>query len=148
MPAALLPWRDRWYGIALAAALPAVFLLAWLTPLSLTLRWPGVMPVLLAVVVLPVLEEIVFRLGVQATLAARLRGRIGALTLANVFTAICFAAAHLWQHPPAWALATFVPALVFGALWERHGRLLSPISVHGFYNATYLCLLGGPTGVS
>nr|WP_247740029.1 JDVT-CTERM system glutamic-type intramembrane protease [Endozoicomonas sp. G2_2] len=102
----------------------------------------------MAVGVLPLLEEIVFRLGVHDALATRLPGRVGALTRANLLTAACFALAHLLQHPPGWALATFVPALVYGALWERHRRLFVPVSVHAFYNLAYLCLLGAPPGVS
>ena len=142
------PWRDRGYGLALAAALPAVALLAACTSLSLTLRWPGTPVLVMAVGVLPLLEEIVFRLGVHDALATRLPERVGALSRANLLTAACFALAHLLQHPPGWALATFVPALVFGALWERHRRLFVPVSVHAFYNLAYLCLLGAPTGVS
>lgn len=138
-------WRDGWYVAALLAAFPAIAGLAWLTPLVFTLRWPGAVSFIMAVGVLPLLEEIVFRLGLHDALAARLRARFGALTLANVATAACFALAHVWAHPPAWALATFVPALVFGALWERHGRLYVPVSVHAFYNAAHLCLLAaGP----
>lgn len=137
-------WRDRWVVIALLAAFPAVAGLAWVTPLALTLRWPGAVTFVMAVGLLPVIEEIVFRLGLHDALAARLHRRIGVFTLANVATAACFALAHLLRHPPAWALATFVPGVVFGALWERHGRLIVPVTVHAFYNAVYVCLLAAP----
>jgi hypothetical protein len=148
MTLAASPWRDPWYGFALFAALPAVVVLATLTPLALTLRWPGMGALVMMACVLPLLEEIVFRIGLHDALSARLSARLGHLTFANGLTAGCFALAHLLHHPPAWALATGLPALVFGALWERHGRLFVPISVHAAYNAAYLCLLGAPAAVS
>lgn len=136
------PWRDPVYALALAAVLPGVGLIAAFTPAALVLRWPGATVFGLSVLVMPLLEEIVFRLGVHDALAARLPARLRVLTMANGGTAALFALAHLWSHPPGWALATAAPALVFGLVWERHRRLFVPVSVHALYNAAYLCLLG------
>lgn len=97
---------------------------------------------LMMVVVWPVIEEIVFRAGVQESLAQWSSSRLGLFTLANIVTATLFCLLHLWRHPPAWALATFFPALVFGLFYERHRTLLAPIGLHALYNLAYLVLLG------
>ena len=130
------------YAAALVAVVPALWLITLVTPAQFVLRWPGTQVFVMAVLVLPWLEEIVFRLGVHDWLRTRSRARWGALSAANLLTAALFAGAHLLAHPPAWALATFCPALVFGVLWERHARLWSPVSVHAFYNLVYFCCLG------
>lgn len=135
------PWRDPFYAVAFAAALPGVALIAAATPATLGWHWPGSRVFAMAVVVWPLLEEIVFRLGVHDAIASVWRARLGPLTGANTFTAGLFALAHLFTHPPAWALATALPALVFGAVWERHRQLAAPVGVHAFYNASYFCLL-------
>jgi hypothetical protein len=141
-PAPRSPWGDPVYAAALVAAVPALWLITLATPAQFLLRWPGTQVFVMAVVVLPLLEEIVFRLGVHDWLRGRIRRRWGPLSAANLLTAGRFAGAHLLAHPPAWALATFFPALVFGVLWERHARLWSPASVHAFYNLIYFCCLG------
>lgn len=128
--------------------MPALGVIVAITPAHLTLRWPGAMTFGMAVVLLPWLEEIVFRLGVHDFLRERMSGRVGPVSAANGLTAALFAFAHLLAHPPMWALATFLPALVFGALWERHERLWIPVSVHAFYNAAYLCCLSFTAGAS
>ncbi len=132
---------DPYYLLAAIAAIPALIILAAVTPVALSLSWPPESLLLTMVVVSPVLEEIVFRAGVQDSLARRTSSRVGRLTIANIATALLFCGMHLWRHPPAWALATAVPALVFGLVYERHGTLLAPIGLHAFYNLAYLTLL-------
>jgi len=92
--------------------------------------------------VYPVLEEFVFRGGIQPAIGARLSGGLGPLSWANALTSIMFCALHLIYHPPVWAAAVFAPSLVFGYFRERHGGLASPIALHVFYNAGYFALFG------
>ncbi|MES1926294.1 JDVT-CTERM system glutamic-type intramembrane protease [Salinisphaera sp. T31B1] len=134
-------WCDPLYGLALAAALPAVALIAATPAARLALHWPGLQALWLMAGLMPVLEEVVFRFGLHDCLAARWSARVGPLTLANAITAVVFGMCHLWTHPPAWALATVLPALVFGWAYERHRRLAAPVLLHAGYNAVYLCLL-------
>ena len=123
--------------------MPVLALAAALGPGGLALRWPAPTTALLVVVLAPLLEEIVFRAGVQDALAARSSARLGPLTRANALTAAAFALFHLARHPVGWAAATCVPALVFGYFYERHGRTLAaPIGLHAGYNAVWLVLLG------
>lgn len=95
-----------------------------------------------AVLIYPVLEEIVFRGAVQDFLRRRLRDRRWSmLSAANLATSVLFAAAHVaWRGDPATA-AVFLPSLVFGYFRERHATLASPIALHVFYNAGLFTLL-------
>jgi len=133
------------YAGALFAALPVVLLIGALTPLAITVHWPGWRIALVMWVAAPVLEEIVFRAGVQDGLATWLSDhRIAGLSRANLLTAVVFALLHLWRHPPVWALATAVPSLIFGFFYERHRHLAAPIGLHSAYNVAYLLLLQAP----
>jgi len=111
---------------------------------SVDLTWPlrAPVPFLLSAVVYPVLEEIVFRGGVQTYLLGRPRlGRCRfGISGANVLTSLVFSLFHLVAHAPLWALAVFVPSLVFGYFRERHDSLKSPIALHVFYNGGYFWL--------
>jgi membrane protease YdiL (CAAX protease family) len=87
----------------------------------------------------PLAEEAVFRLGVQRWLQARLPSRTGYLSRANLLTAVLFGGLHaLHQGAPLMAL-TLLPALVCGWVWEQSAqRLRYPVLVHCWYN---LCLV-------
>lgn len=136
--------RDPLWWVALAAG-PAFWCALSLAghPVS-DLAWPLQAPLafLLPVVLYPVLEEFVFRGGLQPALAERWPRRWGVLTLANLMTSLAFAGLHFFYHPPLWAAAVFVPSLLFGYFRERHAGLLSPILLHGWYNAGYFLLFG------
>lgn len=97
------------------------------------------------VLVAPVLEEIVFRAGLQEELLrnARLRAAAGAFS-ANVFTAAAFAAVHLALQPGLLAGLTVLPALLIGALYQRQRRLAPCIALHAFFNAVWLLWAGLP----
>lgn len=128
---------------ALAAGPLACLALAQLPGVNVHLGWPlAQWPVLLlAVVVYPIVEEIVFRGGLQPGLARRLPVVAGPLTLANVLTSVVFCALHFIFHPPLWAAGVFLPSLVFGYFRERHNGLAAPIVMHVVYNASYFLLL-------
>lgn len=97
--------------------------------------------VLLAVA--PVLEEVVFRAGLQEFL---LQGRRGHLAIsahaANLLTALAFAAAHVAARPGLLTVLTFVPALLVGALYQRRRRLAPCIALHAAFNAFWLMWAG------
>lgn len=136
--------RDPLFWLALCAIAAITPMLALLPGIALAAKWPASLAIAQAVLVYPPLEEIVFRAGLQASLLRRWPPRGGcSLSRANSVTAIVFAAAHLWFHPPLWALATLLPALLFGAFYERHRqRLGAPIVLHSACNAAYFALLG------
>jgi len=111
------------------------------------LNWPLLQPGRFFGLVLlwPVLEEIIFRGGLQPALAVTAWGRRsrGGVTLGNVVASLIFAGFHLFAHPPLWALAVFFPSLLFGYFRDRHDSLLSPVILHVSYNLGYYWLFGG-----
>jgi hypothetical protein len=120
--------------------------LAWLLLpclLLLVLRAPGwAWPLLGA----PLLEEIVFRAGLQAWLQDRLAvdhstnpgtwlWRAG---LANALTGLAFAAAHAAVRPSLLSALTLLPALLLGAVYQRTRRLRDCVVLHASFNAVWL----------
>ena len=100
---------------------------------------------LFAVLIYPLLEEIVFRGALQGLLMERLSGKrlphwLGGLSLANLITSLVFAAMHLFNQSPLWAALIFIPSLVFGWAREATGGLLAPVLLHMFYNAGFYVL--------
>ncbi len=94
--------------------------------------------ILLATVVAPISEELVFRAG----LFRYLRGRAPRWA-ALVLPALLFAALHA-------NLASFVPLTVLGVLfalaYERTGRIAVPIVAHGLFNLNTIMLLFAGVG--
>ncbi len=92
----------------------------------------------------PLLEEAVFRLGVQDALVARLRPDRHAW--APWLTAALFAIAHVALAPDSndvlRAAATFVPALLIGVLYRRTGTLAPCIALHAAFNLVWLTGVG------
>ncbi|MDH4418650.1 MULTISPECIES: type II CAAX prenyl endopeptidase Rce1 family protein [unclassified Acidovorax] len=90
----------------------------------------------------PLLEETVFRLGLQAQLERRLvvaaqpSLRRHATAWAGVAAAAAFASVHAPQH--GWAcVAWLVPGLALAALWTGTRRLAWCVGAHAWFN---LCL--------
>jgi membrane protease YdiL (CAAX protease family) len=99
---------------------------------------------LLLIVVAPLLEEIVFRGGIQEPLLRRLSPSHGAEPwVVNVVTAIAFAAAHILTHLSFVSVLTVLPALVIGWLYQRTRRLAPCVALHAFFNAVWLFGVGG-----
>jgi membrane protease YdiL (CAAX protease family) len=108
--------------------------------IGLGLRSAGCAPsaLLTLLVVAPIAEETVFRLGLHNWLAAKLSARVGCLSLANVLVAVVFGSLHALHQGSALLLLTAAPALVFGWMWELSGRrLMVPVLLHAWYN---LCI--------
>ncbi len=122
--------------------------LALLTHPSIDPYWTLREPRRFALVALgyPVLEEIAFRGLLQEWLRERwpnLAPRAG-ITGANLLTSALFSAAHVFAHPLPWALAVFVPSLVFGYFKDKSGTLSPGIVLHVFYNAGYFLIFWNP----
>ena len=115
-----------------------------LQQLGLPLRHGGVSWKLLLVVavVYPVLEEYVFRGGLQGALyrhTALSRSLLG-VSFANLVTSIAFAAVHLFNQTPMWAALIFFPSLVFGWARDRYGNIQASVVLHMSYNAGFISL--------
>jgi membrane protease YdiL (CAAX protease family) len=92
------------------------------------------------VLIYPVIEEIFFRGILQPWIAQRWKQTLFKLSVANLITSSIFALLHLADHSALWALATFIPSLIFGYSLERYNRLLAPIILHGTYNGGYFLI--------
>jgi len=135
-------WRDPWFWLLLLGG-PLVWMALVLAELPRAPGWPAWQIALLIVWVYPVLEEVVFRGGLQAGLAT-LKPFTGLMYLgisaANVLTSLIFALFHLINQPPLWAAAVFVPSLVFGWAKDRYQSLQPCIALHVFYNLGFVLL--------
>lgn len=90
-----------------------------------------------AVIIAPLIEEIVFRGVFQTSLLRVFRGmRWPALLVASaVFSVIHFSVVP-WQG----LISLFVLGLVFGYVYERTGSLLTPILAHAVFNAANITI--------
>ena len=90
----------------------------------------------------PLLEEMLVRGVIQGQLREARWGKAEWLGMryANLLTSTLFALSHLLYHTPLWALAVFVPSLIFGHLRDRYGSIYPAMLVHIFYNAGYFLL--------
>ena len=84
----------------------------------------------------PVVEEVIFRLGLQQELLARLRLPLAA----NVATALVFALAHGLSQATWQSLLTLLPALAIGSVYQRSRRVAPCIALHAAFNAFWLVL--------
>ena len=94
----------------------------------------------------PVLEEIVFRGGLQEMLDRTAFGRlalVGNVTVGNVVASTLFSAAHLMSAPPWLAAGVFLPSLVLGRVKQLYPSLVPVVLLHAWYNGCYLCLAAG-----
>ena len=104
---------------------------------------PGLRLLLIVVVVSPILEELMFRGGLQTWLyeKPRLRQGVGAgISFANLITSLLFAAFHTITQPWVWAAAVFIPSLVFGWVRDRSGSTAPAIVLHVWYNIGFVFL--------
>lgn len=109
--------------------------------------WPSQEVLLVYVVISPILEEIVFRVGLHDAFRARVKTSFGPLTTANVLTAIVFGCIHaLLRQSPA-GFMTALPALLFGFAYERWHRLSIPICLHAVSNLIFWAVIV-PTGIN
>lgn len=129
------PWLRRvpggpWLVLAAGGAVLVVVLslgsAGGATSLSVWLLW---------VLLVPLLEEAVFRVGLQdALLRQGLRP-----WLAISCTALCFMASHVLLRGAGWtSWAVVVPALLLGLVYDRSRQLRACVALHALMNAGWL----------
>lgn len=137
---------DAHFLTALLAGLAFWLVLFLLTRTSVDVCWFVDEPLRFALLVFvyPVLEEVVFRGGLQTLLLRYPSGRQSCcgVTVANVLTGVCFALMHTFTHAVLWAVGAFIPSLIFGYFRDRHATLVAPTVLHIYYNAGYFLLFG------
>lgn len=138
-----LAWRDAAFYIAILAG-PA----CWLMLISVgqpIIGPPALLFWLKLSMLMPVLEEIVFRGGIQSALISRPMFATAwhGVSLANLITSVLFASMHLVSQPPLWAALVFIPSLVFGWARDRYNAVLPSVVLHSVYNAGFVGLFVG-----
>lgn len=141
-------YRERAFLVALMAGGMFWLILALTVPVS-PLSWPQLMSwqfVSLALVQ-PCIEECLFRGALQGAVKRCTWGQRAwhGCTSANAIVSLLFMVGHWWQHPPLWALAVLLPALLFGWLRDRYDSVYPPMALHTVYNTGYFWLTGLPT---
>jgi membrane protease YdiL (CAAX protease family) len=106
-----------------------------LSALALALSGHLLTRLIMLLVLAPLLEETVFRAGLQDAL---LRRWYSVPFLANAVTAVAFGLAHAVVRADVAAFAVAVPALLIGAIYQRTGRLRECIVLHASMNAVWL----------
>lgn len=104
----------------------------------------GAQRVWMLLVLAPLLEEAVFRAGLQDRLLRRARP----VWHANLLTALAFGLAHAALRGDPWAFAVALPALLIGRVYERTRQLRLCVALHAAMNALWLVgqLAGGLPG--
>jgi len=143
-PKMTLPsWRDPVWLFAIAAG--PVFWLIYsqaVQPIEYANNNSLFSVLVLAILIYPVLEEIVFRGWVQTELMSKslFQKRYFTISLANWLTSLLFSFFHLINHEPAWAALVFFPSILFGYLRDRYDAITPSIMLHIFYNAGFSLL--------
>lgn len=121
--------RSWWFAVGTGLVAPLV---AWLAHrvAGLGLELGGARDVLVFLLAAPLLEEWVFRQGLQQALSRRW----GWTHRANLVASAAFVALHA---PTAglWAVLWIVPSLALGEVWRRHRRLGLNVAMHAWFNA-------------
>lgn len=123
----------RW-RVLLCCALALGLAVGLAVGLALASAHVGAWRLFVVVGLAPVLEEIVFRAGLQAELTTWLRSAHGA----NMATSALFALAHGCVVGSAHGLAVMLPSLLLGECWRRWQRLGPCVVLHAAMNAGWL----------
>jgi uncharacterized protein len=126
----------------IAAAVAPLLLGPWLPSWDGSILAQGVSGAVLFAVSVAVLEEVIFRGGIQGGLLRKevFKFKLLGLSRANWLTSSLFALAHVWQHPMVLVPGYFVVSLVLGYFRERYNGILVPVMLHAWYNLVLLLL--------
>ena len=88
----------------------------------------------------PLIEELLFRGLLQGLLLKSQSGsrQFCGITLANLICTIIFVVTHLVHQPWLWALAVFLPSLIFGYVRDRNNCVYPAVTLHVLFNAGFL----------
>ncbi len=90
--------------------------------------------VLLFLILIPLIEEYLFRGLFQSILLTKLSGSIYIVSYANIITSIIFSLSHLFYNDLLHSFLVFFPSLVFGILYDRSRSIIPSFITHLIYN--------------
>lgn len=128
----------------IAAVIAPLLLGSWLPSWGDTIFVWGLSGAIIFGVSIAVIEEVIFRGGIQSWLLRENIFKISLLGLsrANWLTSSLFAAAHIWQHPLVLVPGYFAVSLVLGYFRERYNGIRVPVALHAYYNLVLLYIPG------
>jgi hypothetical protein len=126
----------------LAAVIAPLLVWPWIPPWEDSILEEGLPGATVLCVSIAVLEEVLFRGGIQGWLLTRASFRKNSFRFsrANWLTSSIFAAAHVWQHPFALVPGYLAVSLMLGYFRERYNGILVPVALHAWYNLALLFL--------
>ena len=95
---------------------------------------------ILLVLIIPTIEEVIFRGLLQPWIAKRYSQNVMNITQANFITSSIFTLLHLLQNSMLMSLFVFIPSLAFGYTRDRYKRLMPSIILHSSYNGGYFLI--------
>lgn len=125
-------WLDRWFAPPRAHTVVLGLALLGITAASVGTGWQRMW---LLLVLSPLVEECVFRAGMQEYLLTRLNSAFWAIVL----TALAFGLLHAAVRADVSALVAIAPALLVGAVYARWRRLRWCVGLHAAMNGLWLC---------
>jgi membrane protease YdiL (CAAX protease family) len=144
-------YKSAGFWFFLLAAIPFWLCLIVFFDLESNLNWfrEHLLTYLYVGLLLPIVEEIVFRGFIQEQFAKHFGDRgLGVLSYANILTSVVFCVLHFVYHPPLWAVMVLIPSLIFGYFKDQYKSLAAPIILHVFYNAGYFLIFGATTSLT
>jgi membrane protease YdiL (CAAX protease family) len=126
-----------------AAAIAPLLLGPWVPRWDDSVIARGLTGAIVSVVSIAVMEEVIFRGGIQSWLLRKRVFKIDTtlgLSRANWLTSSLFAAAHIWQHPLALVPGYLAVSLVLGYFRERYNGIRVPVALHAYFNLVPLFL--------
>jgi len=125
------------FVLAMLAGIVVVWvMLDWVKPYPAEFEI-GLLPLLSLIIWQPLVEEVLFRGIIQGQFARRDWGKRSWLGIsgANVAASVLFAAIHLINSSPLFALSVIAPSLVFGYFRDYCNSVYPSIIIHSAYNA-------------
>ena len=154
-PSILQPITIRWYQDYLFYVYFFIAIAFWLIyslifPVNLpqkALTWQQWQVFAYIVIAYPIVEEIIFRGGMQGWLRKYQWAKITILgiSIANVLVSIIFSILHIIIRPDDYTTyAIIIPSLIFGLFRDRHKHIISCTVLHIFYNMGSFFILTMP----
>lgn len=130
-------WSKIDFYIALLMGPITLGFIWWLYPVAFNPMTVTAFSLFLMIVWQPLIEELFFRGVLQGQLIQKkwFAHQYWGLSRANVLVSLLFVLAHIFAHSMLWALAVFLPSLVFGWFRDRYQCIYPALVLHSFYNA-------------
>jgi membrane protease YdiL (CAAX protease family) len=117
-----------------------LLILSWIPPWEQDYLKEDSIKVILLFLLIPVVEEIIFRGILQTWLRTLTWFKLAKfeISLANITTSCLFSVFHIWQHPLFLFPGYLLVSLVLGYYREKYKGMWIPICLHSYFNVVLL----------